>query len=584
MYDDERQEQGPQAETGNDGLQPAADTADPVQPDPGSPDGDSTSTPAHAVTEAMSAPAGNRIVTHYEVRRNTGDVMARRINLVAAEDIKRQEKLHGLQLTKFHDEKGKVQKLDSPLIREALKVVRDKKSRTFTGRNLTLHHDSKGRIHDIGMLLARGEHRHVGFWQAILAALKWLFVVRFKVLTIEKYLWLESFGFFMLGTMGFTFFLIITSIFALGEKIFSKGIPPFTIAKVLLLSAPAFIVLAIPVAVLFSTLMSMGRLNRDNEIVAFMTNGVSLYRIYIPFVTMAIVAGLMTWSIYEHVVPPTNREYKEVLKVFWTAQVVDFIKPGIIIKAPQKKYFYVDEIVKRRIDLEEGGFRDESFMLNIRLYDYFVNEGGTRRFPRIFVAREGYVRDKFLVLTDVTLYNLDETNGDSIVCAEMPEVRIDIGTRVIEYALEPQPTELNTKELRSRIARTRDRIAALAFPNPGLQSRYVKDWTEYYFKYSIPFACIALMLVAVPVSLRGPRDERNMGIILSFALMMIYYIIFFSARVLGSRGVIMSQDLVIAGHKLASKGDNIFHPMIAGWLAPMLFVGAAVVLIIKARK
>ena len=102
--------------------------------------------------------------------------------------------------------------------------------------------------------------------------------------------------------------------------------------------------LAIPVAVLFSTLMAMGRLNRDNEIVAMATNGISLYRIFIPFIAMAIIGGLMTWLIYEHVVPPNNREYKDVLKVFWQAQVVDFIKPGIVIKAPQT------QVLLRRLD------------------------------------------------------------------------------------------------------------------------------------------------------------------------------------------------------------------------------------------
>jgi lipopolysaccharide export LptBFGC system permease protein LptF len=532
----------------------------------------------------LQEPSSPELLTRYEVRRHIDKPTTKRVKLIVAEDLKRQDRIPGLSLTEYFDANDRRLKASRKVARKPAAPARRKKSRTHTGRNLTLHIDRRGRVSDIGMLLSRGEHRHASPWQIVKSVLSWLFIVRFKVLVIEKYLWLEAFGFFLLGTMGFTFFMIITSIFALGEKIFAKSIPGFTIAKVLLLSAPTFVVLAIPVAVLFSTLMSMGRLNRDNEIVAFMTNGVSLYRIYIPFVTMAIVAGLLTWSIYEHVAPNTNKDYKEVLKVFWTAQVVDFIKPGIIIKAPQKKYFYVDEIVKRRGEGPDGKKIEESYMLNIRLYDYFVSEGQTRHFPRIFVAEEAYVRDKFLVLNNVTLYNIDERNGDSLVSAEMPEVKIDIGTRVVEYGLDPNPQELTSGELRTRIARTRDRIAALAFPNPNLQTRYLKDWTEYYFKYSIPCACIALMLVAVPVSLRGPRDERNMGIILSFVLMMIYYIIFFSARVLGSRGMIMTQDIVIGGHKVVGQGDNIFHPMIAGWMAPTLFIIAAVWLIVKARK
>ncbi|MBN2080790.1 LptF/LptG family permease [bacterium] len=445
----------------------------------------------------------------------------------------------------------------------------------YFGYELTLHENRK---YEKQTLLTQKRRRldPLGAAQrGVLAALNWIFGVKPKILIIERYVWTECFGHFLLGSLGFTVFMIITSIFSLGEKIFSKDIPPFTIARVLLLSAPAFLVLAIPVAVVFATLMGMSRLNRDNELVAFTTNGISLYRIFVPFVSLGIFAGIMTWLIYEHVVPPNNTQYKDVLKVFWESQVVDFIKPGIVIKAPEKKYFYVEEINKT-----------EGVMYDLRLYDYFAGSetAPPRTYPRIFAAKRAWVKDKFLVLSDVQLYELDENKGDNLVCATMPEIKIDISTRTKEYSITPHPTELTAEQLRNRIHRTRDTLSSMMYPSPHLKQRLLQDWTEYYFKYSIPFACLAFVLVAVPVSLRGPRDERNLGLIMTFVLVMAYYILFFVARLLGSRGVIPVEDISVFGLTLIHKGANLFPPPLAGWLAAGVFIAASGFMIYSARK
>ncbi len=283
--------------------------------------------------------------------------------------------------------------------------------------------------------------------------------------------------------------------------------------------------------------------------------------------------------------PPNSQEYKEVLKVFWRAQVVDFIKPGIVIKAPDHKYFYVEEIRKERVEGPKGPHY-QSFMYKIRLYDYFRGEESSslRNFPRMFLAEKAWVEDQFLVLEDVALYNLDSNKGDSMVGARMPEVRIDIGTKINEYNLDPHPTELKAEDLRNRITQMRDRLESSTYPSPSLKRKYLMNWTEYYFKFAIPFACIALCLVAVPVSLTGPRDERNLGIIISFGLIMVYYIIFFICRTLGSRGIELAQEWNILGHTIIARGTNLFPPYLAGWLPSAIFLVAASVLFWRARK
>jgi hypothetical protein len=75
-----------------------------------------------------------------------------------------------------------------------------------------------------------------------------------------------------------------------------------------------------------------------------------------------------------------------------------------------------------------------------------------------------------------------------------------------------------------------------------------------------------------------------MGIIMTFILVMIYYIIFFSARALGSRGVVLVKGFALAKHMLIHPGTNVFPPYVAGWVTPALFLVWAIVLILRARK
>ena len=50
-------------------------------------------------------------------------------------------------------------------------------------------------------------------WLALRAAAGWLFRIRWKLLVIERYVFNEVLSHFLLGVLGFTIFMIITSIF-----------------------------------------------------------------------------------------------------------------------------------------------------------------------------------------------------------------------------------------------------------------------------------------------------------------------------------------------------------------------------------
>ncbi len=422
------------------------------------------------------------------------------------------------------------------------KLVRKGVSRKYIGRPFR-GEGGEARRRQRGRGMARGMIEQIRHFK------DWAIHIRWKLLIIERYVFREVWGSFLLGIVGFTVFMIITSIFTLGDKIFGKHIPLFTVLKVMLLATPAYLVLAVPVASLFATIMAMTRLGRDNEVTAMYTTGVSLYRVFLPFFALGIFSALASFFTYEYIVPRNNREFKNTLAVFWESQVIDYLKPGIVIKAPDKKYFFID-----RVDKEKG------IIYNIRIYDY----GEGRSFPRLFLADTARMESGFMRLENVRVYEPQERNGSSIVSAVTPTTKVDIARRIREFTSEDAPQELSTKDLRMRVEETRRQLKYQQEPSRIQQLKYQTDVTEYYFKYAIPFASVVLVLVAVPLSIRGPREERNLGLILTFIVVMSYYALFFACRTLGYLGYVPG--------------------VVAGWLPNVVFIFGGTYLLLRARK
>jgi lipopolysaccharide export system permease protein len=60
-------------------------------------------------------------------------------------------------------------------------------------------------------------------------------------------------------------------------KIFGKGLGVITILELVFYNLAWMFALAVPMAVLVSTLMSFGRLSGDNEITILKSSGISIY-------------------------------------------------------------------------------------------------------------------------------------------------------------------------------------------------------------------------------------------------------------------------------------------------------------------
>ena len=104
----------------------------------------------------------------------------------------------------------------------------------------------------------------------------------------------------------------ISTFIDLSDKLF-KGASWFTLGAYFWYATPQFAYYILPISVLIATLVTIGMLTKNSEIIVMKACGVSLYRVAMPMLTCATVVGGMLFLLDATVLGAANRR-AETLK------------------------------------------------------------------------------------------------------------------------------------------------------------------------------------------------------------------------------------------------------------------------------
>src|SRR4030042_3425788 len=79
------------------------------------------------------------------------------------------------------------------------------------------------------------------------------------------------------------------------------------VIKYYIFYSPYILVLVLPIAMLLSSLFSLGLLSRQNELLALKSSGISLYRILFPLLGLALVISFLVMLAGNLLIPHTNQ-------------------------------------------------------------------------------------------------------------------------------------------------------------------------------------------------------------------------------------------------------------------------------------
>lgn len=86
-----------------------------------------------------------------------------------------------------------------------------------------------------------------------------------------------------------------------------QGVPLSLVLKFVLYALPSILAQTFPMAMLLASLMALGRLSADREIVAIFTAGISFPRVVLPVWIVGMLVSLVAFTWNETVVPPATR-------------------------------------------------------------------------------------------------------------------------------------------------------------------------------------------------------------------------------------------------------------------------------------
>ncbi len=98
---------------------------------------------------------------------------------------------------------------------------------------------------------------------------------------------------------------VIVEFFNKADNFLEAGLPITRLIRYLQLKLPQIIAQITPVGLLLAVLITFGLMNKNNEIIALKSGGVSVYYLLRPVLTISIFLGILLFSLSEIVVPIT---------------------------------------------------------------------------------------------------------------------------------------------------------------------------------------------------------------------------------------------------------------------------------------
>jgi lipopolysaccharide export system permease protein len=173
------------------------------------------------------------------------------------------------------------------------------------------------------------------------------------------------------------------------DDLMGKGLEPGVIFKLLVYASARIVNMALPLAILMSSIMTFGSLSENNELTAMKSSGASLFRIMRPLVVFTIALSMTSFLFANNVWPIANLKFRTLLYSIVQQRPALNLEGGVF-------YNGIEGISIRVMEKnqETGKLKD------IVIYDHRGQERGNRTVIRAKQGTMNQTDDKrFLVLT-----------------------------------------------------------------------------------------------------------------------------------------------------------------------------------------
>jgi lipopolysaccharide export system permease protein len=126
------------------------------------------------------------------------------------------------------------------------------------------------------------------------------------------------------------------------DDLIGKGIDVFIILELMFYVSASLIPLALPLAILLSSIMTIGNIAENNELNALKSAGLSLFQILRPLTFIVVVITFATFYFANYVIPIANLKWHSLIFDIQNTKISALITPGVYSKGIEGYAIKVD--------------------------------------------------------------------------------------------------------------------------------------------------------------------------------------------------------------------------------------------------
>ncbi|MBF0226015.1 MAG: LPS export ABC transporter permease LptF [Desulfobacterales bacterium] len=360
---------------------------------------------------------------------------------------------------------------------------------------------------------------------------------------IDRYILSEIIPSFLISILFLTFIFLMAKILQITNLIVNYNVTLSSVLLMILYTVPYSLVYVVPMSVMTAVLLGLMRLSSDNEIIALKAGGVTIYRLLPPVMFFSVIGCCLTLFMSVYGVPWGKLSFKRLAIEIAASNFDIGLKERTFNDSFNDVMLYVSKIDT-----------DKSFK------DVFIQDQRTKGLVSVIVAPYGELisSDKFVYHLSlkngmISYVNIDKKTVNSIKF-DAYELRLDLKKAASGGNLRKKDSEMSLSELWQFIKEN---------SNPK-NTQYYEAQIELHRKFSIPFACIALTFLSVPLGIPNKSARKSVGVGYALFFFLFYFLLLSLGTVFGETGT--------------------YPPIIGMWMPNIVLGGIGVYLLIRTAK
>lgn len=348
-----------------------------------------------------------------------------------------------------------------------------------------------------------------------------------------------------LGVIGLLGIFYISTFIDLVDKLFRGEATTAMLLQFFYFRTPQFIYYVIPMGVLVSTLVTIGVMTKNSELLVMRACGVSLYRTAVPLLLFSALASAVLFGLQERVLARANREADRIERVIrrWPPASSAMNRRWVVGRDNEIYHFDTfDPDTNRFGDLRVYRLNETNWGLRsmMRASEATASDAGVSEAEGRWTAKRGWQRD-------ITLDGSPGAQRAEVQYTPFSEQTVSLEPPSYFKADEPVAEMMTYAQLREYIVRLQASGANVVPQMVALQR-----------KIAFPFVTIIMTVLAVPFAVTTGRRGAMYGIGVGIVLAITYWVTMSVSGALGAGGALSPM--------LAAWAPNILFSAVAGYL------------------